>query len=152
MKKRPILSCRYYLLAALMGSMAWPIQAQPPKVQTDTPGYSTKQAAREEFGLQPDLENQLAGIRRLYSQFSAYVEPVNPLPDDVSMPERGEELPLEIARSVNPRLLAKLPQYTGYEWREGGEDLVLVESAEGSVEAILEGVVGEEGQEDPETP
>lgn len=126
------------------------VYAQPPEVETDSSSYSAEQARLEESQLRPDLTNEEAGIRRLYTEFSAYVEPVESLAaglnSDITI---GQELPADAGRSVNPRLLAKLPDYSGYEWREAGSDLILVRSDDRSIVGIVADVVAEEGGTEP---
>lgn len=140
---------RYVLLLPILGFTAAGY-AQPPEVDTETPGYSAEQARLEQSQLEPDLTAEEAGIRRLYDEYSAYVEPVETLPADDSVDiARGQELPATAGRSVNPRLLAKLPDYSGYEWREAGHDLVLVRSADGVIVEIVSDVVANEGATSP---
>lgn len=139
---------RYALLIPALG-IATAVYAQPPEVETDS-GYSAEEARLEESQLEPDLTNEEAGIRRLYTEFSAYVEPAEELPSDLDTTvAKGGELPANAGRAVNPRLLAKLPDYSGYEWREAGRDLVLVRSADMTIVGMVTDVVAEEGETEP---
>jgi Ni/Co efflux regulator RcnB len=54
---------------------------------------------------------------------------------------RGKPLPPGIARRMDDRLLAALPRYDEYEWRQVGRDVVLVAITTGVVEAILRNVL-----------
>ncbi|WP_150303440.1 hypothetical protein [Pseudomonas saliphila] len=137
---------RYALLIPALG-IATVSYAQPPEVDTDS-GYSAEEARLEESQLEPDLTDEEAGIRRLYTEFSAYVEPAEELPSSTKI-AKGEELPANTGRDVNPRLLAKLPNYSGYEWREAGSDLVLVRSADMTIVGMVSDVVAEEGETEP---
>lgn len=139
---------RYALLIPALG-IATAGYAQPPEVEPDSSG-SAEQARLEESQLEPDLTSEEAAIRRLYTEFSAYVEPAEKLPDDLSMNiGEGNELPADAGRNVNPRLLAKLPNYSGYEWREAGRNLLLVRSADRIIFAMVNDVVAEEGATEP---
>ena len=139
---------RYALLISALGATTFGY-AQPPEVESDSSG-SAEQARLEESQLEPDLASEEAAIRRLYTEFSAYVEPVEKLPDDLSTNiAEGNELPANASRDVNPRLLAKLPDYSGYEWRETGRDLLLVRVADRTIFAVVSDVVAEEGATEP---
>ncbi|QIB51704.1 hypothetical protein [Pseudomonas sp. OIL-1] len=137
---------RYALLMPVLGAATLGY-AQPPAVETDSPGYSAEQARLEGSQLEPDLHEEEAAIRRLYTEYSAYVEPVEKLSPDLSRNiAKGKELPAGAGRNVNPRLLAKLPDFSGYEWREAGPDLVLIRSADGVVAEVVSDVVIDEGE------
>ena len=140
---------RLALLCPLLG-MASLAYAQPPEVETDSSSYSAEQARLEGSQLTPDLTTEEAAIRRLYTEFSAYVEPVESLPAELNTEIAiGQQLPADAGRSVNPRLLAKLPDYSGYEWREAGRDLILVRSEDRSIFEIVSDVIAEEGATEP---
>ncbi|QXX98670.1 hypothetical protein IM817_11070 [Serratia marcescens] len=54
---------------------------------------------------------------------------------------RGKPLPPGIAKKVvPPSMLRELPQYTGYEWRIAGDDLVLVALSTAIVASVINGV------------
>ncbi|QJD57769.1 hypothetical protein HG264_02010 [Pseudomonas sp. gcc21] len=136
---------RYALIIPVLG-LATPGYAQPPAVDTESPGYSAEQARLEDSQLEPDLNEEEAAIRRLYTEYSSYVESVQTLSPELSRDiAKGKELPAGAGRNVNPRLLAKLPDYSGYEWREAGRDLVLIRSSDGVIVEMVSDVVGDEG-------
>ncbi|MEH6567349.1 MAG: anti-virulence regulator CigR family protein [Halopseudomonas sp.] len=53
---------------------------------------------------------------------------------------RGKPLPPGIAKQIDPRLSRNLPHYDGYDWRQVGEDAVLISVTTGIVEAIINDV------------
>lgn len=54
---------------------------------------------------------------------------------------RGKPLPPGIAKNFDSRLLAQLPHYDGYEWKQTGTDAVLVAIASGIVYEVLRNVL-----------
>ncbi|APX94947.1 hypothetical protein BWR19_08005 [Halomonas sp. 1513] len=88
----------------------------------------------------PSLEERV--IRRIFEDNREYVSRDADLPPGIRKNlERGKPLPPGIAKRFDDRLHGQLPRYDGYEWRQAGEDAILVDIANEVVYEILRGVV-----------
>ncbi|MDR5907822.1 anti-virulence regulator CigR family protein [Franzmannia qiaohouensis] len=88
----------------------------------------------------PSLEERV--IRRIFDDNREYVSRDADLPPGIRKNlERGKPLPPGIAKRFDDRLHGQLPRYEGYEWRQAGQDAILVDIANEVVYEILRGVV-----------
>ncbi|PAU74609.1 anti-virulence regulator CigR family protein [Halomonas salipaludis] len=88
----------------------------------------------------PSLEERV--IRRIFEDNRDYVSRDADLPPGIRKNlERGKPLPPGIAKRFDDRLHGQLPRYEGYEWRQAGQDAILVDIANEVVYEILRGVV-----------
>lgn len=78
-------------------------------------------------------ERELVHLLRQYNAPAAESLP----PGIQRQVERGKPLPPGIAKRFDDSLMAQLPRYPGYEWRQVGADVVLVEAATRVVVDIL---------------
>lgn len=83
-----------------------------------------------------DLDTQL--IRSVFRDHQEYIDNRNSLPPGIRKNlARGKPIPPGIAKQIDPRLNQRLPHYDGYDWRQAGEDAVLISVTTGIIEAII---------------
>jgi len=83
-----------------------------------------------------DIDDRL--IRSIFRDNREYVSRGDSLPPGIRKNlARGKPLPPGIAKQVDPRLSRQLPHYDGYDWRQAGEDAILVSVTTGIIEAII---------------
>ncbi|WP_462379343.1 anti-virulence regulator CigR family protein [Pseudomonas sp. Marseille-QA0892] len=84
----------------------------------------------------------IGGIRIILRDNRDYLQPAGKIPPGIQKQlGRGKPLPPGIAKKVDTRLLGRLPQYDGYEWRQAGPDLLLVTVATGLIYEVIRGVL-----------
>lgn len=96
---------------------------------------------------QADYKNRgpsidIGGIRVVLRDNRDYVQPAGKIPPGIQKQlARGKPLPPGIAKKLDGRLLGRLPEYDGYEWRQAGTDLLLVTLATGIIYEVIRGVL-----------
>lgn len=155
-----ILWLKYLPVFLLIGGFFQPLaMAQPPQNPQTEPqllaqgrgvGNSGRgNPNRGNSGYEPSTQQELINIsinkreirnlveRRDYTGYSS-------LPPGIRKNlARGKPIPPGIAkqRRMPNRLEERLPDYSGYEWRIYGSDLVLVETANGIIAEVLSGIL-----------
>lgn len=100
-------------------------------------------------GGDPDVTVDLRGpsidigrVRVVLGENRNLIGSTAPLPPGIQKNlARGKPLPPGIAKRFDNRLLGQLPHYDGYEWRQVGDDVVLVTLATGLIYQVLENVL-----------
>ena len=84
----------------------------------------------------------LGAVRITLRDYRDLLAPASSLPPGIQNNlARGKPLPPGIAKTMDSRLLDRLPRYDGYEWKQIGRDVILVAIATGIVYEILENVL-----------
>ena len=129
---------RHLIIAASMAmlTLAPALQAKP---HNET-GQGHQPDPRSQADTRINIDSQL--IRDIFRDNSRYAGQVDRLPPGIQRNlERGKALPPGIAKRLDPRLSRLLPSYSGYDWRQGGDNAVLVRSATGLIEAVINGIL-----------
>ncbi len=132
-----------YLLATslITLALATPLQAKPdnhPGQGNNKGGGHHQDDRYEERGRDDriDINDQL--VRSIFRDNRQYVDSRDSLPPGIRKNlARGKPLPPGIAKQIDPRLSRHLPHYDGYDWRQAGEDAILVSVTTGIIEAII---------------
>ncbi len=118
--------------------------AQP---NNDRPAHQGKPAAGHQPAQQQNLRLHapsvdIGQVRITLRSHRDLLAPATSLPPGIRKNvARGKPLPPGIAKNMDSRLLAHLPHYDGYEWKQLGRDVILVAIATGIVYEILENVL-----------
>ena len=133
-------TCLSVALALVEASLCMTAHAQPPH---DKPGkaHQRESEAHHAYGGQrPSVSEAI--IREVLRDYGIHGASSQRLPPGIQKNlQRGKPLPPGIAKKLDPRLVGRLPDYPGYEWRQVGRDLILVAVATGIIEAILNEVL-----------
>lgn len=132
----------YLLTASVIAiALATPLQAKPDNHpgQGNNKGGGHHQEERHEQrerDARIDINDQL--VRSIFRDNHQYVDSHDSLPPGIRKNlARGKPLPPGIAKQIDPRLSRQLPHYDGYDWRQAGEDAILVSVTTGIIEAII---------------
>ncbi|SDR69920.1 regulator RcnB of Ni and Co efflux [Halopseudomonas sabulinigri] len=132
----------YLLTASVIAiALATPLQAKPDNHpgQGNNKGGGHHQEERHEQrerDARIDINDQL--VRSIFRDNHQYVDSRDSLPPGIRKNlARGKPLPPGIAKQIDPRLSRQLPHYDGYDWRQAGEDAILVSVTTGIIEAII---------------
>jgi hypothetical protein len=108
--------------------------AQPPE-QRKQSGH------RHEAHQQRNVSIDEALVRSIFRSEAGLLDRQASLPPGIRKNlARGKPLPPGLAKRFDPRLDARLPQYSGYEWMQVGRDAVLIGVTTGIVEAVLDNI------------
>ncbi|MEH6492942.1 anti-virulence regulator CigR family protein [Halopseudomonas sp.] len=135
--------CIPYVLATslLTAILATPLQAKPenhPGQGNHKGGGHHQDDHYDDRGRADHIDINEQLVRSIFRDNREYVGSRDSLPPGIRKNlARGKPLPPGIAKQIDPRLSRNLPHYEGYDWRQAGEDAILVSVTTGIIEAII---------------
>lgn len=132
------------LLAASLVLGATMASADPGKQQNQNAqgGQNPAQKKGQQAGYEKDYDEDYADIRRIFEQHGGKTHGQQSLPPGISKNlQRGKPLPPGIAKRFDADIERLLPYYPGKQWRQVGNDAVLIDASTSVVLEIMKGVL-----------